>query len=230
MGQRTLHGILMGYHQQAGGRWSGGLIVADWEQFANARCMSEVHLRRFNSKEVNLVADSDSSQPIDENTFYFPVAEMDLPQPGNGVHQERHSLLIEKTKQKKKETKDREEAERIAKEQELAQDKWTADIPEDLPVAEADFWICNSSYLTRHHKNPRTNLFVPSVDDCPLPLTYLDILRFTKTSLEGLQEGQVNDLWTSIDQDPNRELSAPWTGETRFTLLRPDPPPGYKWV
>ena len=42
----------------------------------------------------------------------------------------------------------------------------------------------NKSFLIRTHVNLRFELFLPTVDNCPLPLEWLEILRRTDTSLE----------------------------------------------
>eukprot|EP00973_Karenia_brevis_P028184 3883559-Karenia_brevis.AAC.1 len=58
---------------------------------------------------------------------------------------------------------------------------------------------------------PRNTLFVPSADDCPLPLKYLDCVRYTKTNLESDKEARIEDVWCT---DGARELSGSWTGTT----------------
>ena len=58
-------------------------------------------------------------------------------------------------------------------------------------------------------------------------MKFLDILRGTETDLETLKERKHDDYWT---EPTSHEFSAPWTGRTRFTILRPEPPAGKKWV
>ena len=46
------------------------------------------------------------------------------------------------------------------------------------------FWSFNGDILIGHHKIPRFQLFVPTEQNCPLPLKYLDVTRTTNTSLD----------------------------------------------
>ena len=78
-----------------------------------------------------------------------------------------------------------------------------------------------------HHNTPRVQLFVPTDENSPIPVQYLDILRTTKTDLEDSLEVNTKDFWT---KDGNRSLSSEWTGETMFRILRPIPPPNHEWV
>jgi len=73
-GSKMRRGIFLGYVQQAGGGWSGDLLVADWEEVAGAQSFSEIHLKRFNHKEVSPTKNGE--------TFIFPVADGSLRQPG----------------------------------------------------------------------------------------------------------------------------------------------------
>ena len=90
-----------------------------------------------------------------------------------------------------------------------------------------DTWTITADVLIRHHITPRIKLFVPTEANCPLPLKYIDVLRKTTTDIDEAAEAQIDDFW--YDSDP-KELSTSWTGRTVFTLLRPAPPDGYKWV
>ena len=46
----------------------------------------------------------------------------------------------------------------------------------------ADFWAFNGTMLVRHHITPRDTLFVPTDDNCPMPLEFIDVHRHTLTS------------------------------------------------
>jgi hypothetical protein len=94
-------------------------------------------------------------------------------------------------------------------------------------VGEADFWSFPGDTVIRHHVNPRTTLFVPSDEDCPIPVKYIDVMRRTYTDLDTMAENTIDDLWT---EDGARALSNPWKGKTVFHILRPPAPPGYRWV
>ena len=90
-----------------------------------------------------------------------------------------------------------------------------------------DYWTVTSELIIRHHLRPRTDLFVPSDSDSPIPIKYIDVLRSTSTDLDDYKEKSIQDIW-SIDKD--KKLSGQWTGRTTFTLLKSKPPPGFKWV
>ena len=82
--------------------------------------------------------------------------------------------------------------------------------------------------MVRHHRQPRLRLFRPDDLDCPIPLKYIDVQRITETDLDDLVERRIDDIWcASCDI---KKLSAPWVGKTIFSLLRPAPPPGHKWI
>ena len=67
---------------------------------------------------------------------------------------------------------------------------------------------------------------MPSPEDCPLPLKYIDIFRHTQTDLSSSSEADIIDHYT----DGPIELSDSWVGTTKFHLLRPQPEPGWEWV
>ena len=66
-------------------------------------------------------------------------------------------------------------------------------------------------------------MYIPTDEDCPVDLHWLDLYRVTKTSLPSEIEKEVKDIW-----DPNKpqtHLSAPWVGETIFELFTQGPNP-----
>ncbi len=75
-----------------------------------------------------------------------------------------------------------------------------------------------------HHAVPRSKLFVPTDENCPFPVKYLDVTRRTYTDLENKAEAEVEDIWTD---DGPRQLSDSWRGKTVFTILRP---PSSTWL
>ena len=50
-------------------------------------------------------------------------------------------------------------------------------------------------------------MFTPGAD-CPMPLRYLDVHRFTRTSFMEKNEVKIDDYWDGTPND-NRELSEP---------------------
>jgi len=221
MAHKTLPGIFLGYVQHAGGGWSGDVNVLDWEELDKADYVSQCNIRRFKAEEVHAVKPG--------GKFIFPLAEGDLRQPGDEQAQYRRSIRQRRKRKEREARGDPEPPSDVPHTQEPfpTQEEAQHDAQHDPPTAITDFWTCNSDCIIRHHKVPRTQLFVPTNDDLPLPLKYVDILRTTETDLEHLREHVVRDYWT---RDGARELSAPWTGRTVFTLLKPQPPPGFTWV
>ena len=49
------------------------------------------------------------------------------------------------------------------------------------PVEDSDYWSYLGGVLqtSPYHFHPRENLFVPTDEDCPLPVEYLDVIRRT---------------------------------------------------
>ena len=152
------------------------------------------------------------------------MAEGDLIQPGLRASQVRKIKFSKKYKREADEEEQVELEKKALREQEPP--AFLTEEP-DLPTAQHDFWTCNGEVLIRHHKTPRTKLYVPTEDESPIPLKFLDIFRSTKTDLEGKKESEFDDYWTETG---DKELSDPWTGRTRFEILRPEPPKGYKYV
>jgi len=76
LGDKMLPGIFMGYDQQAGGGWSGDLLLANQEEIRSAEHTGEIYVRRIPQKEVEIVKVS--------NAWYFPLATGDLRQPTAG--------------------------------------------------------------------------------------------------------------------------------------------------
>ena len=74
-GDKTLSGVFIGYAQQAGGGWSGDLIIADWEEIENADTASEIYPKRFKAAEITVIKQGEQ--------FCFPLAEGNLRQPGD---------------------------------------------------------------------------------------------------------------------------------------------------
>ena len=72
-------------------------------------------------------------------------------------------------------------------------------------------------FIYRHHIEPRVQLYVPRKEPSLFPLNCIDVIRSTYAYLEIAQEKRSEDYW---DVDENRHPSDPWTGVTRFTLLK----------
>ena len=51
----------------------------------------------------------------------------------------------------------------------------------------------------RHHVSPREQLHVPTESSFPIPPTYTDVVRKTKSNLDILAESSIDDRW-NIDE------------------------------
>ena len=171
MAEKTLQGIFAGYKQQAGGGFSGELIILDWDNLNEANTVGQVYERSIPHTEVFLELVNDQ--------FHFPLASGDLNQPGERAHDSRKRKLKQKRKQEHQEN-----LEEIIRKQEEEIAKLKADQPEDMPTSTTDFWTCNEDYITRHHQTQRTKLFIPTEENCPIPLKWLDVSRVTSTNLD----------------------------------------------
>ena len=83
------------------------------------------------------------------------------------------------------------------------------------------------------HNQPRTKLFQPTEENCPIPLKYIDVMRTTETDLEDKSLSKIEDFRGTADRGGkpfNAELPESWTGKTTFELLRPLPPTGYSYI
>ncbi len=87
----------------------------------------------------------------------------------------------------------------------------------------------NLTKLVRTHVNPRTELFAPTADSCPIPLEWVDIYRRTETSLDHGQLREVDDYWTVDARSEPRVLDEEWTGRSVFQIVPRQAPLGKQW-
>ena len=154
--------------------------------------------------------------------FYFPLSGGDYDQPHLPRAIAKNTNYIKKIKEKQdlkiKQDKEAEEKELLEK-----------TVPEaDVPSETKDFWRCTNEVITIHHRTPRTKMFVPTDDNMPIKLKYVDILRRTTTSIKDFKFKEIRDFWTTPGSDI--ELEEPWTGYTTFELLRPAAKKNHHWV
>ena len=127
-----------------------------------------------------------------------------------------------KQREKEQEEEEKNKLEDTAKIEEEVKQK-----QRDILMEEKDFWTVNSRFITRHHKRPRFEKHVPTEDDFPMPLKWLDVMRFTATSIPETGMRSIDDYWIA---DGNEELAFEWTGNTRSPILKPQAKQSYKWV
>ena len=88
--------------------------------------------------------------------------------------------------------------------------------------ATADYWVVESDRISRVHATPRYWLYTHDAASLPVPIEYIDVLRYTKTNATG--HNNLVDCWVSdTEQIPGHRV-----GTTSFNLRLPAPKPG--WV
>ena len=172
MSDKLLSGLLGGCKQQAGSGWSGTLYVYDWDEVNEASRVSQIYHRQIPAEQLY-------PQTTKDNKFVFPLADHELSQPGLKASEMSRRAIKRQRWQDEKEKEEEEHRKKLEKEQqiELAQKE-----EQDLQMKEDDFWLVNSEFINRVHKRSRRTLYVPTEEDCPVPLKYIDVMRFTKTS------------------------------------------------
>ena len=234
-GKKMLSGIFIGYVQHAGGGWTGDLTIVDWQQVEQATTNSDIYTKRFKAEEVEVVFKQDA--------YCFPIAEGDLRLPDDTeeslIRRVGHSVY-HKNKKKLHGPTHGDSAAASTDDAEPARSSTSSSTgePSDRRAIPEDYWTMRGDLLIRHHLQLRTELFVTTDSNLPIPLKYVDVIRQTTTSLESPSEKVIDDYWNIPDHDsaggdpkpPNRSLSEPWHGRTTFHLLRPPPPDGYEWV
>ena len=88
------------------------------------------------------------------------------------------------------------------------------------------FGPCQEISYTAITLNPESSFTRRKRNPFPIPLKYIDVSRTTRTNLDVKQEKRIDDYWNI---DGSRDLSDPWTGFTRFTLLEEKPPNRKMW-
>ncbi len=179
-GSKMLQGIFVGYQQDSGGGWSKDLLVADWDQIENAEHVSEIQTKRFHYKEVDVM--------LKQGKFISPLVEGTLRQPGSNRYRNSSSRRQAKGDLLRGDDVDEERVD--TDEEEGAEDedrKEPAEAqPEETESADApkDYWSFPGETIHIHHVQPRTTLFVPTEENYPIPVKYLDVMRRTDTDIE----------------------------------------------
>ena len=88
------------------------------------------------------------------------------------------------------------------------------------------FSLCQETSCTAITLNQESNFTRRETNHSVFPLKYIDVSRTARTNLDVKQERRIDDNWNI---DGSRDLSAPWTDFTQFTLLEEKPPDGYMW-
>ena len=86
------------------------------------------------------------------------------------------------------------------------------------PSRTSDYWINDTvnGYIVRVHNKRRTQLFVPSNDDCPVRTEALSSTRYT---VQLFSDGNINLKVSRIcPNDPESQTDSAWTGKTYFFM------------
>ena len=207
-GKKVLPGLFLGYALYAGRICKGDVLFADFEELETMDA-SEIYSKRLNAKEVIFPK---------QGEFIFPIAGGRIKTTG-GDQELRTSTLIRPRPIQGEGHVDF-----------LGESEGSFPQPHDsLPDAgEAmnDFWSMSGSFKYRHHVEPRGTLYSPREESFSIPVKYIDVIRITHTNLDVKQEKRIDDYWNI---DVSRDMSDPWTGFTRFTLLEEKAPDGCMW-
>ena len=196
-GDKWLQGIFLGYVQQKGGGFANQLLVIDWDDLNNAISVGKAMqlVKQCHHEEVLPV--------LYNGKHRFPLAEGDLDQPGIT------SSITRKIKLKKAKIAEAVEIKEKELQEADAKRRKELGIPDDPSSANADFWTCNQDFITCHHRTPRSSLFIPTDSNCPFPLKWIDVTRFTQTSLDSESMSKIDDLWNDgksvVENDLNEE-------------------------
>ena len=184
-------------------------MVADLEELETMDA-SEIYSKRLNAKEVIF--------PKEKGEFIFPIADGRIRTLGGDQELGTSTLVRPRPIQGEGHVDFLGESEGS-----LPQPH---DSFPDAGEARNDFLSMSGSFIYRHHVEPRVRLYSPREESFPIPLIFFDVTRTTHANLDVKQEKRIDDYWNI---DGSRNLSAPWTGFTQFTLLEEKDPDGYMW-
>ena len=69
----------MGYHQKAGGAWTGDILLCDCQEVEDAESHRAIYVKRIPFTQTFIPKQKDDSS----TTFHFPLADGELKQPGS---------------------------------------------------------------------------------------------------------------------------------------------------
>ena len=144
-------------------------------EIENAQTPSQVHVKTFKAGEV-------FPMTLESGNFRFPMFEGALKQQGRVPkpsfrRAKPASEVAPSPKDLEEEGDDEEEQE-------------TETAPGDREqeaAADPDFWRISGDFVYRYHNTPRKCMFVPVEGDCPVPLRFLDVDRYTSTNIDGIE-------------------------------------------
>ena len=137
----------------------------------------------------------DAKEIICKVPYRFPLAERVCKQPDTRAIDRIATRRIQRARDPEEEGEEEEDGD----EDEAGQ---SSVLPAPNPGSEdrdfTDHWVINQDLLIRIHNVPRHALYVPSEEDLPIPIKYLDVSRTTQTDIEEpVMERVVIDFWTT---------------------------------
>ena len=193
-----LSGLFIRYLLNSGEVWTGDSTIVDWHDIEN-NVASEVHVKRFKSKEVGIkklhAAFGLSLRRRLPKTRRSRTTS-NLTSPGGVESSARRGVPF---------TLDEARSDPLqsARNDSSQQEGGVADFFEagcDALQAREDSWSMTGRLFYRHRVMPREQVHVPKESSCPIPSNHVDVERQTKTNLANFEKSSVNDLW-NMDQN-----------------------------
>ena len=165
--------------------------MIDVKEVEQAQRRTDIHVKRMKADEIELVQD--------EKHIFFPVQTGRLVMPEDSASsRHRRSVTVRSEPERQSEIlAEREPQSQSSTPQPVEQDTVIREPVESEPIDESqDYWTLHDHSLVRHHKTPRTKLFIPTADSCPLPLRHLDVQRMTSTNIHSASENGSSTIGT----------------------------------
>ena len=229
VGPKTLHGLFIGYKMSSEAKWDGTVLIVDCEELSLAEgpAPHAVHLRRVDIREITV--QQNNSFPLAEGKLKQPISEHQEGQRRIRI-QWRGSLDTNDDEERPADNEDDRASPNGGadfQDPEFGQEVEARRDSEILKDETDDRITLNRECITVHILVPRTSMFIPTEENMPLPFEYIDVMRTTRTNIDGI-EAEIEDVWYD-NANAGRELTEPWVGTTTFYLVRPRPKKGYAW-
>ena len=177
-GPKERSGIFFGYHQNAGGQWSGDIYVADWEAMANATHPTRIEPTRIRRGNItqSKTANGMFRFPIREGALKLNYIKHRYADADNTHKDSRMASEIQaednptSTQPRLPEEADAEDIATLFNQAGSDPSASTYLDPDGTHPQQSDYWnMPNWDTLIRFHLVPRTKLFLPTEDNCPVP-------------------------------------------------------------
>ena len=196
LGKKVLSGIFTGCAWYAGGIRKGDILVADIEELHNFHA-SKKHFERLNAKEVLL--------PKQGDTCAFPCADGSIKLAGKD-HEVR---TTDQSRGHSEHGEGRRGAHQGEADDPPLQNSKKHKMSWEPGTTSEVFW----EFYFPSSRSTRSKILCVGRKFIPNPAQKIDVVKRTNTTLDVLQESQIDDFW-GVDGD--RELSGPWTVFTQF--------------